>query len=183
MQPPQWVLLLVMSTQALPHSIRPAVAQPQTPLVQASAPVGQALQPPQCAIVPSPLDGTQAPPEHMVWPDGHIAMQALPPQTCPARAHRAARAAVRVRRTRRTAPPQFIRPVAHWHVPPEQVRLAPQALPHVPQFRLSVATVLHCPLQSDLARACSCCRREELLVGVAQLEASIRQPKDEGKEG
>jgi hypothetical protein len=52
-------------------------------LVQAFAPVAQALQPPQWAIVPSPLDGTHAPPEHMICPVGQLAMHALPLQTWP----------------------------------------------------------------------------------------------------
>jgi len=75
--------------------------QPQTPLLQAFAPDGQALQPPQWAIVPSPLDGTQAPPEHMVCPDGQLAMHELllhtwpdgqalhPPQCCASEATQA----------------------------------------------------------------------------------------------
>jgi len=48
LQPPQWVLLVFVSTQLEPHSIWLAPPeQPQTPLLQALAPVGQALQPPQ----------------------------------------------------------------------------------------------------------------------------------------
>jgi hypothetical protein len=81
LQPPQWARLLLVSTQALPHNICPAPEQPHTPLLQAFAPVGQALQPPQCAMVPSPLDGMHAPPEHMICPDGQLAMHWLLEQT------------------------------------------------------------------------------------------------------
>jgi hypothetical protein len=80
LQPPQWFMFVFVFTHALPQSMSLPV-QPQTPLLHALAPVGQALQPPQWAIVPSPLDGTHAPPEHMVCPDGHIAKQALLLQT------------------------------------------------------------------------------------------------------
>jgi hypothetical protein len=48
LQPPQWELLVFVSTQLVPQSIWLAPPeQPQTPLLQALAPVGQALQPPQ----------------------------------------------------------------------------------------------------------------------------------------
>jgi len=68
-----------------------------------------------------------------------------------------------------------MRPAAHWHIPFEQVRIAPQAVPHAPQFRGSVATVLHCPLQSIWPAMQLLVGG--VLVGVAQLEASSRQPK------
>jgi hypothetical protein len=45
-QPPQLALLLLVSTQELPHRVWPPL-QPQVPLLHAVAPVGQALQPPQ----------------------------------------------------------------------------------------------------------------------------------------
>jgi len=80
---PQWVLLLLVSTQALPHSIRPATEQPQTPFLHASAPLGQALQPPQWAIVPSPPSGMQAFPVHVIWPVGQTHMQTPLPHTVP----------------------------------------------------------------------------------------------------
>ena len=60
LQPPQWVLLVSVSTQPVPHIIWPATEQPQVPLVQAVAPLGHALQPPQCEIVLSPPFGMQA---------------------------------------------------------------------------------------------------------------------------
>jgi len=68
-----------------------------------------------------------------------------------------------------------MRPAAHWHIPFEQVRIAPQAVPHAPQFALSDASVLHCPLQSVWPAAQLLVGG--VLVGVAQLEASSRQPK------
>jgi len=61
-QPPQFVLLLLVSTHAPLQSIWPAPAQPHVPLLQAVAPVGHALQPPQWAIVLSPPLFTQAVP-------------------------------------------------------------------------------------------------------------------------
>jgi hypothetical protein len=83
--------LVIVSTQALPHSIWPATAQAQTPALHA-APAGQALQPPQWRASP-PVVGTQAPSEHCVspvpqlvwqefwlqtWPEAHVVPQ--PPQ-------------------------------------------------------------------------------------------------------
>jgi hypothetical protein len=178
---PQFALLVLTSVHWLPHNIWVASEQPQTPLLQAFAPVGQALQPPQWAIVPSPLVGTHAPPEHIVWPDGHIPVQALLLQTCP------------LGQTVQLGPQwvaseethwllQFIRPAAHWHAPLAQVRPAPHALPHAPQFWGSVATVLHWPLQSIWPA-------EQLVplppvpgvptgvVGATQLAARVRHPK------
>jgi hypothetical protein len=46
LQPPQFALLVIVSTQAFEQSIWPAIEQPQTPALQV-APAGQALQPPQ----------------------------------------------------------------------------------------------------------------------------------------
>jgi hypothetical protein len=175
LQPPQWVLLLLVSTQALPHNIRPATAQPQTPLLQASAPAGQALQPPQCAIVPSPVAGTHAPPAHIVCPDGHIAMQVLLLQLGVALGHIVQLGPQCVASDQSHCPLQLNRPVTHWHIPFEHVLLAPQAVPQAPQFWLSVATVLHCPLQSIWPALQLLVGG--VLVGVAQLAASIRQPK------
>ena len=83
LQPPQWVLLVFVFVHELPQSISFAPEQPQAPLLQAVAPVGQALQPPQCAIVPSPDAGMQAPPVHIVCPDGQLAMHELLLQTWP----------------------------------------------------------------------------------------------------
>jgi len=82
LQPPQWVLLVFVFTHELPHSMSVPV-QPQEPLLHAVAPAGQALQPPQCAIVLSPEAGMHAPPEHIVCPDGQLARHALLLQTCP----------------------------------------------------------------------------------------------------
>jgi hypothetical protein len=47
LHPPQWVLLLFVSTHALPQSIWPVPEHPHDPLLQALAPAGQALHPPQ----------------------------------------------------------------------------------------------------------------------------------------
>jgi hypothetical protein len=82
LQPPQWVVLVFVFTHELPHSMSLPV-QPHTPLLQAFAPVGQAVQPPQWAIVPSPEAGMHAPPEHIVCPDGQLAMHVLLLQTWP----------------------------------------------------------------------------------------------------
>jgi hypothetical protein len=179
LQPPQWLLLMFVLTHALPHSISFAPEQPHAPLVQAVAPVGQALHPPQWAIVPSPLDGTHAPPEHMIWPDGHIAMQALllqtwplgqalqPPQCCASEETQ--------------APLQRKRPVAQVHVPFWQLRPLPQALPHAPQFWLSLASVLHWPLQLvwPEAQVAPVPPVPGVLgVGVAQLATTRRQPRN-----
>ena len=65
LQPPQWLLLLFVSTHALPHSIWPAVGQTQLLFVHV-APAGQALQPPQRRGVPSPPGGMHAPSGHFV---------------------------------------------------------------------------------------------------------------------
>jgi len=178
LQPPQWVLLVFVSTQELPHSIWPAPEQPQTPLLQALAPVGQALQPPQWAMVPSPVDGMHAPPEHMVCPDGQLDMhwlllqtwpdgQALqPPQCCASDATQAL-----LHRNR---------PVAQVHCPFWQLRPLPHALPHEPQFALSVASDLHCPLQlvwpAEQLAPDPPVPVGPLSVGFAQLAASSRQP-------
>jgi hypothetical protein len=174
LQPPQWALLVLVSAHIVPHNIWLAPAQPQVPLTQAVAPAGQALQPPQCAIVPSPLDGMHAPPEHMIWPDGHIAEQALALHTWPLW-HTVQLGPQWVASEATHCPLQFIRPDEHWQVPFWHIRPVPHALPQLPQFALSVATVLHWPLQSIWPAA-------QLLLaggllGVAQLEASSRQPK------
>jgi hypothetical protein len=91
----------VVFTHELPQSISFAPEQPQTPLLQELAPAGQALQPPQWAMVPSPLDGMHAPPEHMICPPGQLAMHWLllhtwpvghglqPPQCCASEATQA----------------------------------------------------------------------------------------------
>jgi hypothetical protein len=71
------VRLVLVFTHELPQSISFAPEHPQEPLLHAVAPVGQALQPPQWAIVPSPLDGVQAPPEHMICPVGQLPMHWL----------------------------------------------------------------------------------------------------------
>jgi hypothetical protein len=176
---PQFALLVLTSVHWLPHSIWVASAQPQTPLLQALAPVGQALQPPQCAIVLSPPVVTQAVP-HIIVPDGHIPVQALLLQTCPL-GQMVQLGPQWVASEVTHCPPQLMRPAAHWHAPLAQVRPAPQALPHEPQFWGSVATVLHWPLQSIWPA-------EQLaplppvpgvpgVVGVAQLVASSRHPK------
>src|SRR5262245_5118994 len=146
LQPPQCVLLVFVSTHAEPQSIWPAAAQPQLPLTQAVAPDGQALQPPEWAVVPSPVDGTQAPPVHMIWPPGHIAMQVVPLQTCPPE-HTIVQLPQCCASEGTHDPEQSISPATHWHIPLLQVRLAPQGFPQAPQFWLSVATVLHWPLQ------------------------------------
>jgi hypothetical protein len=179
LQPPQFVLLLVVSTQALPHSIWPATEQPQTPLLQALAPAGQALQPPQCAIVLSPPFVTHAVP-HSIWPEGHIPVQALLLQTCPL-GQTVQLGPQWVASDGTHCPPQLRRPVAHWHVPLAQARPAPQALPHEPQFWGSVATVLHWPVQSIWPAAQLAplppVPGVEGVLGVAQLAASVRHPK------
>jgi hypothetical protein len=146
LQPPQWVWLVFVLTQALPHSISPAPAQPHVPLLQAVAPVGQALQPPQWAMVPSPLDGTHAPPEHIVWPDGHMAEQALLLQTWPL-GQTVQLLPQWVASEATQAPPQRNRPVAQAHWPFVHTRPLPHALPQEPQFWLSLVSVLHWPLQ------------------------------------
>jgi hypothetical protein len=46
LQPPQFAVLVIVSTHAFEQSICPAIEQPQTPALQ-TAPAGQALQPPQ----------------------------------------------------------------------------------------------------------------------------------------
>jgi hypothetical protein len=180
LQPPQWVLLVFVSTQEVPHSIWPP-EQPQTPLLQALAPVGQALQPPQWRIVLSPPFVTHEPPEHVICPVGQLPVmhwlllqtwpdaQALqPPQCCASEPTQ--------------EPLQRNRPVEQVHWPFSQARPAPQALPHAPQFEVSVASVLHWPLQfvmpeEQLTPEPPVPLGGPLSVGFAQLAASSRQPR------
>ena len=79
------------------------------------------------------------------------------------------------------APAHSIRPAPHWHTPPTQLRTLPQALPHEPQFWLSVVTVLHWPLQliwpAEQLAPVPPLPVGPLSVGFAQLVASRRQPR------
>jgi hypothetical protein len=113
-QPPQFVLLVSVSTHAPLHSICPATAQPQVPPLQAVAPVGQALQPPQCAIVLSPPLFTQAVP-HIIWFEGQLAMHVLFAQTWPP--GQALQPPQCVASDWTHEPPQSKRPAAHLHAP------------------------------------------------------------------
>jgi hypothetical protein len=111
-QPPQFALLVIVSTQAFPHSICPAAEQPHVPPLQ-TEPAGQAMpQPPQLSALF--VVSTHAPPEHWVspppqldlqepalhtWPEPHLVLQ--PPQLfASAGMH---------------APLHASRPALHWH--------------------------------------------------------------------
>jgi len=81
-------------------------------------------------------------------------------------------------------PLQSRRPLPQTHCPPWQARFAPQAMPHWPQFWLSVATVLHWPLQfiwpaphMTPLPPMPPVPGSPPLVGFAQLAASSKQPK------
>jgi hypothetical protein len=76
-------VLLLVSTQEVPQSICPATEQPQVPLTHAVAPVGQALQPPQCWVVPSPPFATQVLPHISGVEPVHDEEQVVPLHTWP----------------------------------------------------------------------------------------------------
>jgi hypothetical protein len=80
LQLPQWALLAIVSTHWLLQSFCPDAAQAQVLLLQV-APVGQAVQPPQWAGVPSPVAGTQAPSGHRFCVQ--VAEQLVPLQDWP----------------------------------------------------------------------------------------------------
>jgi hypothetical protein len=81
-QPPQFAMLVLVSTQAEPHSICPATEHPHVPALHA-APAGQVmLQPPQLRGS-FPLVVAQAPFEQAVAPAEQLVAQAPALQTCP----------------------------------------------------------------------------------------------------
>lgn len=81
LQPPQFALLVIVSTHALPQSICPAAAQPHVPPLQ-TEPAGQAMpQPPQLSALF--VVSTHAPAEHWVSPEPQLDVQAFALQTWP----------------------------------------------------------------------------------------------------
>jgi hypothetical protein len=81
-QAPQFAMLVLVSTQAEPHSICPATEQPHAPALHA-APAGQVmLQPPQFSGS-FPLVVAQLPFEHAVAPLAQLVAQAPALHTCP----------------------------------------------------------------------------------------------------
>jgi hypothetical protein len=82
LQPPQCVLLVIVSTHAFEHSIWPAAEQPHVPALQ-TEPAGHALPhvPQFSALV---IVSTHAPSEHSVSPVPQSDWQELPLHTCPA---------------------------------------------------------------------------------------------------
>jgi hypothetical protein len=81
LQPPQWAVLVIVSTHAFEQSIWPAVEQPHTPALQTD-PAGHALpQAPQLSALL--IVSTQAPPVHWVSPPAQLAWHELPLHTCP----------------------------------------------------------------------------------------------------
>jgi hypothetical protein len=131
LQPPQWTLLVFVSTQAFPHSICPDAEQPQVPALQ-TEPAGHALsQEPQLSALF--IVSMHAPVPHIVSPVAHIDWQELPLQTWPA-AHLLPQPPQLFASGGMQAPPQASRPALHWHWLAWQVWPAPQAWPHEPQF-------------------------------------------------
>ena len=143
LQPPQWVKLVLVSTQVEPQTICPCTGQLHDPLVHV-APVGQTLlQVPQLSAFV--LVSTHAPAEHCICPVAQAPAHALLVQTC--------------------VPGQVVVQLPQWvlsdetHMPPHsmpevQTQLpawhicpAPQVLLHAPQFVLSLPiTLMHaCP--------------------------------------
>ena len=116
--------------------------------------------------------GTQAPSEHFSCPVGHMAEHAPLLHACPAW-HAVVQLPQWAASLATHALLQLSRPAPQLHVPFWQSWPAAHALPHAPQFCGSVVMVLQAPLQSVWPAA-------HVLpagVGVAQLAASIRQPK------
>jgi len=185
-QLPQWLFVMVVSTQAPEHSIWPAAEQAQVPLVQAVAPLGHALQPPQCWVVPSPPFWTQVLPHISGVAPVHDVEQVVPLHTWPL-----GQAFVQlpqwVASEGTQLPLQSRRPLLQTHCPFWQPRIAPQVVPHAPQFWLSVATVLHWPLQFIWPAPQAMpvppdpvvppVPGSPPLVGFAQLAASSKQPR------
>ena len=114
---------------------------------------------------------------------GHVAEQVVPLQTWPL-----GQALVQLPQCEASdgtqLPLQSRRPLLHTQLPPWQPRIEPQAMPHEPQFWLSVATVLHWPLQFIWPELqvtpvppMPPVPGSPLLVGFAQLAASSKQPR------
>jgi hypothetical protein len=162
-----------VSTQALPHSIWPATAQPHVPLLQAVAPDGQALQPPQWVIVPSPLDGMHEVP-HVIWPFGQLVPQVVPLHSWPE-----LHTFVQLPQWVASLPThwllQFRRPLLQLQAPFWQTWPLAHALPQPPQFALSVAVLA----QTEPHAVCPLLHcGPPLLVGAAQ-PATIRRQASE----
>jgi hypothetical protein len=174
LQPPQLAWLVSVSTHELPHSIWPAVAQPHVPLTHAVAPLAQALQPPQWAVVLSPPFATQVLPHMSGLSLGQLDAQVEPLHTCPD-GQTLVQLPQWVASLETHWPLQLRRPEPQPQVPFAQTWPVPHAWPQAPQFWLSVATVLHWPLQSiwPVLQV-----TPPPLVGLAQLAANRRQANE-----
>jgi hypothetical protein len=131
LQPPQWTLLFMVSTQALLHSIWPAIEQPHAPPLH-TEPAGQTLpQAPQFSALF--MVSTHAPPGQAVSPVLQLDWQVLPLQTWPP-VHAVEQLPQWLASEETQAPPQASRPAVHMHALAWQVWPVPQAVPQAPQF-------------------------------------------------
>ena len=131
MQPPQWTLLVFVSTQAFAHSIWPAIEHPQTPPLH-TEPAGHWFphEPQFSALL---RVSTQAPPEHCVSPAPQLDWQALPLHTCPPE-HAVEQPPQWLASEATQAPPHASSPAVHMQALAWQVWPVPHALPQAPQF-------------------------------------------------
>jgi hypothetical protein len=145
-QPPQLEVFDVVSMQVPLQSICPTVAQPQVPLLQV-APPGHTVQlVPQWAESVSEL---HAPSEHLLVPEGHMETQ-MPPLHAPPDWQVTHSVPQCIAFDATHEPEHRTKPDEHEQVPLVHVVPVPQALPHLPQFSLSVDSSTQVPLHAVL---------------------------------
>lgn len=90
------------------------------------------VQLPQCRLLS--VKSTQAPPLHIVVPVGQFATQDPPLQTLVTPVHVVPQLPQLLESEGTQAPPHWMLPVEHWHLPAMHVWVAEQAVPHAPQL-------------------------------------------------
>jgi hypothetical protein len=154
---PQFDVSVCVSTQALPHFVKPAMqVKSHDPALQTGTPFAGGVhtvpQDPQwlgsvCWFTHAPL--------HALKPASHTKPQVDAEQvavlcagavhTCPQAAQFWVSLVVSTQ-----LPPQLVWPIGHetMHVPPAQTWFMPQAVPHAPQLLLSVCVFTQAPLHA-----------------------------------
>jgi hypothetical protein len=140
LHPPQFVLLVLVSTQVEPHSISEPLHTHA--LFEQVAPAGHALpHDPQFAL--SVVTFAHLPPEHWVSPEPQLEAQLPLLHTC-VPVHVLPHVPQLLTSEGTHAPLQLSWPLPHTHAPAWQVEPAPHFLPHAPQFCGSVPiTLMH----------------------------------------
>jgi hypothetical protein len=145
-QPPQSVLLVIVSMQLVPHWVVPCGHWLRQPPALQNSPGAQAF-PHVPQLRPSEVRSTQAP-LHIFWPSAHMHLPAL--QTCPP-VHESPQALQLDGSCWRFAQArlQSSKPVGHAsrQLPALQTWVALHSVPQAPQLNGSFAKLVHTPLQ------------------------------------